>query len=161
MTVLKIYLRRGVSLIQYIQLNIDIENIRFNNEIEATFAIDETLPLDTIKIPSLILQPFVENAIWHGLSLKKDQKRLFIAICKKESTHIEIRIEDNGIGRERSSLIKQKKLYKKESIGINLTKERLSNFEKDYKNNYSLKFEDLYDDKKASGTTVVLEIPLQ
>lgn len=148
--------------IETIKLYIDIENIRFNNEIEATFIIDETLPLHTIKIPSLILQPFVENAIWHGLSLKNDLKKLHIAICKKERTHIEIRIEDNGIGREKSSLIKQKKLYKKESIGVNLTKERLSNFEKDYKNNYSLKFEDLYDeDKKASGTTVVLEIPLQ
>lgn len=148
--------------IETIKLYIGIEDIIFNNEIEATFTIDEMLPLDTIKIPSLILQPFAENAIWHGLSLKNDQKKLHSAICKKESIYIEIRIEDNGIGREKSSLIKQRKLYKKESIGVNLTKERLSNFEKDYKNNYSLKFEDLYDeDKKASGTTVVLEIPLQ
>jgi len=148
--------------IETIKLYIDIENIRFNNEIEATFSIDETLSLNTIKIPSLILQPFVENAIWHGLSLKKEQKKLHISIRKKGKTHLEIRIKDNGIGRERSSLIKQKKLYKKESIGINLTKERLSNFEKDYAHNYSLKFEDQYDEhKKASGTTVVLDIPLQ
>lgn len=147
--------------IETIKLYIDIENIRFNNEIEATFTIDETLSLDTIKIPSLILQPFVENAIWHGLSLQKEQKKLHVVIRKKGKTHIEIRIEDNGIGREKSSLIKQKKLYKKESIGINLTKERLSNFEKDYTHNYSLRFEDLYDEhKKASGTTVVLDIPL-
>lgn len=148
--------------IETIKLYIDIENIRFNNEIEATFTIDETLPLDTIKIPSLILQPFVENAIWHGLSLIKEQKKLHITIRKKETTHLEIRIEDNGIGRERSSLIKKKKLYKKESIGINLTRERLSNFEKDYKQNYSLSFQDLYDaNKTASGTVVVLHLPLQ
>ena len=148
--------------IETIKLYIDIENIRFNNEIAATYSIDDSLSLDTIKIPSLILQPFVENAIWHGLSLKEGQKKLHIAIGKKGKTHVEIKIEDNGIGRERSSLIKQKKLYKKESIGINLTKERLGNFEKDYKHNYSITFEDLYDVHKiASGTAVVLEIPLQ
>ena len=148
--------------IETIKLYIDIENIRFNNEIVATYEIDETLSLDTIKIPSLILQPFVENAIWHGLSLRKDQKKLHISIYKKEETHIEIRIVDNGIGRERSSLLKQKKLYKKESIGINLTKERLSNFEKDYKHRYKLQFVDLYNDKKIpSGTIVILELPLK
>lgn len=147
--------------IETIKLYIDIENIRFNNEIDTVFTIEEKLSLDTMKIPSLILQPFVENAIWHGLSLKKENKKLYIDIRKKEETHIEITIEDNGIGRERSALIKQKKMYKKDSIGINLTKERLSNFEKDYKNSYTLEFEDLYDDdKNASGTKVILGIPV-
>ncbi len=148
--------------IETIKLYIDIENIRFNNEIESIFTIDKKLSLDTIKIPSLILQPFVENAIWHGLSLKKEDKKIHIDIQKKEETHIKITVEDNGIGREKSALIKQKKLYKKDSIGIKLTKERLSNFEKDYKNNYTLKFEDLYDENKnAVGTKVVLKIPVK
>ena len=151
-----------VEEIETIKLYIDIENIRFNNEIETVFTIDKKLNSDTIKIPSLILQPFVENAIWHGLSLKKDNKKLRIDIQKKEETHIQITIEDNGVGREKSALIKQKKLYKKESIGINLTKERLSVFEKDYENNYSLKFKDLYDkDKKAIGTKVILKLPVK
>ena len=148
--------------IETIKLYIDIENIRFNNEIESNFTVDTKLSLDTIKIPSLILQPFVENAIWHGLSLKKENKKLHIDVRKKEKTHIEISIEDNGIGREKSSLIKQKKLYKKDSVGINLTKERLSDFEKDYKNNYTLRFEDLYNENKnASGTKVIIDIPIQ
>ena len=148
--------------IETIKLYIDIENIRFNNEIESTFTIDEELSLDTIKIPSLILQPFVENAIWHGLSLKKVSKKLHIDIQKKEDTYVKIIIEDNGIGRDKSALIKQKKMYKKDSIGINLTKERLSNFEKAYKNISSIKFKDLYDENKnAVGTKVVLKIPLK
>ncbi len=148
--------------IETIKLYLDIENIRFNNEIESIFTIDKKLSLETIKIPSLILQPFVENAIWHGLSLKKQNKKLRIAIQKEEKSHIKITVEDNGIGREKSALIKQKKLYKKESIGVNLTKERLSNFEKDYINNYTLKFKDLYDENKnAVGTKVVLKIPIK
>ena len=120
------------------------------------------MSLNTIKIPSLILQPFVENAIWHGLSLKKENKKLSITISKKQDTHIVIEIEDNGIGREKSTLLKQKKLYKRESIGIYLTKERLSKFENDYKNNYSLKFEDLFDENRnACGTKVILKIPVK
>jgi sensor histidine kinase YesM len=151
-----------VEEIETIKLYIDIENIRFNNEIESLFTIDKKMNLETIKIPSLILQPFVENAIWHGLSLKKENKKLHITISKKEDTHIKITIEDNGVGREKSALIKQKKLYKKESIGINLTKERLSVFEKDYENSYSIKFKDLYDEnKKAIGTKVILKIPVK
>lgn len=148
--------------IETIKLYLDIENIRFNNEIASVFTVDKKLNLNTVKMPSLILQPFVENAIWHGLSLKKENKKLHIAIQKKGETHIEIRIADNGIGREKSAMLKKKKLYNKDSIGINLTKERLSNFEKDYKNKYSLTFNDLYDEtKNAIGTEVVLEIPMK
>ena len=147
--------------IETIKLYIDIENIRFNNEIESNFTIDSNLSLNTIKIPSLILQPFVENAIWHGLSLKKEDKKLQIDIYKKGETHIEITIKDNGIGREKAALIKQKKIYKSDSIGINLTKERLSNFEKEYKNNYSIMLEDLCDkNTKVTGTKVILKIPV-
>ena len=147
--------------IETVKLYIEIENIRFSNEIELLFTVDNKLSLNTIKIPSLILQPFVENAIWHGLSLKKENKKLSITISKKQETHIVVEIEDNGIGREKSSLLKQKKLYKRESIGINLTKERLRKFENDYKNNYSLKFEDLFDENRnASGTKVILKIPV-
>jgi len=58
-------------------------------------------------------------------------------------------------------LLKQKKVYKSDSVGINLTKERLSNFEKEYNNNYSIKLKDLYDEnKKAIGTKVILKIPI-
>ena len=148
--------------IETIKLYIDIENIRFNNEIESSFSIDPELSLETIKIPSLILQPFVENAIWHGLSLKKEDKKLHIDVIKDGDTHIKIMIEDNGIGREKSTLLKQKKLYKKDSIGINLTKERLTNFEKDYVNNYSLRINDLYDNNSYPvGTNIVLRIPVK
>ena len=147
--------------IETIKLYIDIENIRFNNEIVSNFTVDPKLSLDTIKIPSLILQPFVENAIWHGLSLKEEDKKLYIDIRKKVETHIEITIKDNGIGREKAALLKQKKVYKSDSVGINLTKERLSNFEKEYNNNYSIKLKDLYDEnKKAIGTKVILKIPI-
>ena len=147
--------------IETMDLYVNIENIRFNNEIEFVVNTDRNLNLDTIKIPSLILQPFLENAIWHGLSSKKDNKKLNLTIEKENDSHVKITITDNGIGRKRSAEINKQKLHKKNSIGIKLTEERLSNFAKDFQYNYSITFTDLYnEDKKSTGTEVSLKIPL-
>jgi len=147
--------------IETMDLYVNIENIRFNNEIEFVINADKNLNLDTIKIPSLILQPFLENAIWHGLSSKKDNKKLVLSVEKENDSHVKITITDNGIGRKRSAEINKQKLHKKNSIGIKLTEERLSNFAKDFQHNYSITFKDLYDhDKNPTGTKVSLKIPL-
>jgi len=147
--------------IDTLKLYIDIENIRFNNQIETSFTIDEKLSLDTIKMPSLIFQPFIENAIWHGLSSKKGLKKIAIVLEKEKNSHVKISISDNGIGRKKSTQLKANKIHKKKSVGIQLTKERLTNFEKKFKGNYSLNFIDLYDAlNNPAGTTVVLKIPV-
>ena len=148
--------------IETLKLYFEIENIRFNNEIIPSLTIAESLNVNTIKIPSLILQPFLENAIWHGLSSKKGTKKIDVSFEKEKETHLKITIIDNGIGRKKSTEIKSRKIHKKESIGIKLTQERLTNFSKDYKNNYSLHFIDLLNkNKTAIGTEVVLRIPLK
>ncbi len=151
-----------VDEIETMELYISIENIRFNNEIDYSITIDENLNLDTIKIPSLILQPFIENAIWHGLSLKKEKKKLALVLKKDKKSHLKIEIIDNGIGRKKSAEIKEKKIHKRDSIGIKLTEERLSKFSEDYKNNYSITFKDLYDkNDNSKGTNVSIRIPLK
>ena len=147
--------------IETLKLYIDIENIRFHNEIKPSFSIDKKLNLNTIKVPTLILQPFIENAIWHGLSSKKGEKLIDITFEKEVDSFLKITIEDNGIGRKKSSEIKNNKIHKKESIGIKLTEERLSNFTKDLQSNYKLEYKDLYDvNNIAIGTKVLLKIPL-
>ncbi len=148
--------------LETMELYVNIENIRFNNEIDYILKIEKGLNLDTIKIPSLILQPFIENAIWHGLSSKKENKKLSLSVEKPDNNFIIIVIKDNGIGRKKSALLKDNKLYKKDSVGIKLTEERLSNFAKDYQNNYSIIFTDLFDNGKTStGTQVSLRIPTE
>jgi len=148
--------------IETIELYVNIENIRFDNEIAYTITVDENLNINTIKIPSLILQPFIENAIWHGLASKKGEKKLDIKIEEEASHFAKITITDNGVGRKRSVEINKKKIHKKNSIGIKLTEERLRNFAKDYHNNYSLTFKDLYKkDDLANGTKVILKIPFK
>ena len=78
-----------------------------------------------------------------------------------DKKYLEIKIEDNGIGREASAKIKSEKSINRKSIGIELTKERLSNFVKSLKNNYKIEYTDLYNSKhKPSGTSVLITIPL-
>ncbi len=138
----------------------NIENIRFKNEIQFTLNVEENLNLSTIKIPPLILQPFIENAIWHGLSAKKGLKILTVNVSKKDTNFIEITITDNGIGRKKAAEIKGKKLHKKESIGLKLTKERLTNFSSNFKNKHLLSFLDLKENDKIKGTKVVISLPV-
>ena len=145
-----------------IELYLNIENIRFSNEITYTIHVDKTIDLLSIKVPPLILQPFLENSLWHGLSSKKDSKNIKISIHKTDSELVVVHIEDNGIGRKAAAKIKAQKTIHRKSIGIQLTKERLQNFVSNTDKNFSLTFQDLIDENKnAIGTKVVLEIPVK
>jgi tetratricopeptide (TPR) repeat protein len=146
--------------IDTISLYISIENSRFMDEIEYKINVDESLDLQKIKIPSLLTQPFIENALWHGLSPKKGEKKLTINIFPKDKTHFTIEIVDNGIGRKRAMEIKKSRTFKRTSIGIDLSKERLAYFSKQFKNTYDLKFIDLEDNEgNPKGTKVIINIP--
>lgn len=147
--------------LETIKLYVKIENIRFNNTIDFIVDVDKTLNLTAIKIPSLITQPFIENAIWHGLSLKENDRKLVLKISRENSLQLKIEIIDNGIGRVKSAQIKEKKLHKRTSFGIKLSKERLMHFSSDFKGDYKLTFSDLYQEAIPSGTKVTLLIPIQ
>ena len=143
-------------------LYMSIENIRFSNEIEYEEIINDNINLDRIKIPPLVLQPFLENAIWHGLSSKKGSKKISLVVDIISEDFIKISIEDNGIGRDAAMKIKQGKSLNRKSIGIDLTKKRLNNYyNKEYKSEYTMWYVDLFDKQDTpSGTRVILKIPL-
>jgi signal transduction histidine kinase len=146
--------------IETMELYLNIENIRFENKIDFSIYLDPELNSESIKIPCLIIQPFLENAIWHGLSSKKGDKKLAIRVKAYHENHLFISIEDNGIGRSGSRELNNKKLHKKSSIGISLTEERLKDFYKEYNHDYSLEFTDLFDDNSSpNGTRVGLKLP--
>ncbi|EGV43794.1 tetratricopeptide repeat protein [Bizionia argentinensis JUB59] len=146
--------------IENMALYMNIENIRFSNEIDYQEIIDENLNTSSIKVPSLILQPFLENAIWHGLSAKTQNKKIELVAKKETARHVTITITDNGIGRVAAEEIKNQKTLKRQSIGISITKARLENFSKNFRADYSIKIIDLYDENNlATGTQVVLNIP--
>ncbi|HHC79848.1 MAG TPA: tetratricopeptide repeat protein [Flavobacteriia bacterium] len=142
-------------------LYVGIENIRFSNQIKYETIIAPSINLDTIKVPPLILQPFLENSIWHGLSSKKGLKKITVSIGQVDKKFIQITIEDNGIGRKESAKIKANKVIRRKSFGIDITKERLTNFVKNCQHSFSLSYKDLVDNNNnAIGTQLILQIPL-
>lgn len=146
--------------IEIAELYLRVENIRFNNEIELDIEIDPKLALNSIKVPALILQPFLENAIWHGLSSKKGERILRVQINKKDD-FLEFIVRDNGIGREESAKIKKKKLLQRESYGMRLTEDRLKSFGGSESGNYSIAIEDLKNaDGSPKGTQITVRLPI-
>jgi PAS domain S-box-containing protein len=138
--------------IEILKLYINLEKLRFDNKFSESFDIDETIDLEGVEIPSLILQPFVENAILHGLYNKEgSQGKLDIQFQISEGKLLCV-VEDNGIGRKAAEKIKaNNKLHK--SVGMMLTKERIELINQG--DALSVQIIDLVDEKKQpSGTRV-------
>ena len=146
--------------LEILELYMSIENTRLDNTVDFSLSVDETLNLRMIKVPPLITQPFIENAIWHGLALKKGNRKLTVQVFKVNENQVQIDIVDNGIGRVRSREIKEKKIHQRSSVGIKLTEERLQHFAKNYKSKSTIVFTDLYEKNQPEGTKVSLLIPL-
>jgi len=156
---------KEVSLAEELEtmdLYLIIENIRFDNEILFDVNVENEVPIETVKVPPLILQPILENAIWHGLSSKKGEKEIRIFIHKKGANHMLIDIEDNGIGRNAANKINAEKSIDRNKENITLIKERLKNFYKEFTANFLLSYTDLKDaQNNAKGTRVSLLIPIK
>ncbi|KPM31943.1 Putative signal transduction histidine kinase [Croceitalea dokdonensis DOKDO 023] len=147
--------------LETVELYLNIENIRFSNEINYTIQVEDNVETERIKIPSLVLQPFLENAIWHGLSAKEGEKHLKVHVSKKDDSHLQISIVDNGVGRKVSEQLKENRVLKRKSVGIDITKERLANFAKDYQYDFNVEIIDLFqNNSEAKGTKILLEIPM-
>ncbi len=139
-----------------LNLYIEMELIRFRNSFNYTLNIQDDINLNKFDIPPLILQPFVENAIHHGLRNKEGEKILKIDVVKKDKS-VCIQIEDNGIGRKEALKIKQSKLNKYKSYGTEITTKRLTLFKESYKNDVDVRILDL-DELRGGSTGTRVEI---
>lgn len=155
--------QREISLseeLETVALYMKIENIRFSNEINFNIHIKDNINTHSIKVPSLILQPFLENSLWHGLSYKDGEKKIDLEVKTGKDGFVEIIITDNGVGRDAAKKIIDGKVLKRKSVGIDITKERLANFSRDYENYFHVEIIDKYDeDNNATGTQVIIYIP--
>jgi len=104
-------------------LYLELEAVRLEHSFDYTITVDKELKDDMIQIPPLILQPFVENAIWHGLR-HKPQGNLYVNVTKPTEDCLKIRIEDDGIGRKAAGELKKQQTHHK-SYGIEITIQRL------------------------------------
>lgn len=135
-------------------LYMSIENLRFSQSIDFTISHPEKLNLKKIKVPALLLQPFVENAIWHGLMSKEGNKSISIELIAHQN-HYVLQIKDNGIGREKAHQNKKNKRLEKESLGLKLAHDRLNFFNKQNHTFYHYAIIDLYDEQKNPTGTLV------
>lgn len=146
--------------LETMELYVNIENIRFNNQIAFELKVAPELKTNRIKVPSLLLQPFLENAIWHGLSPKKTDMALAVQVDGDDS-FVSICIEDNGIGRTKANEIRARRSYKGPSAGIYLSTERLQHFGQHFRHEGSIVYEDKWGtDGEALGTVVRIKVPI-
>lgn len=149
--------------INALELYLEMEHIRFKDKFQYGIYIARDLDTDAIDIPPMLIQPYVENAIWHGLMHKPDRSNgmLVLEISRKDN-FLYCVIEDNGIGRAKAQAIVAKKTTpRKRSMGMAITKDRMKIMSQLYNFNTEVKVTDLYrKDGEARGTRVELFIPL-
>lgn len=142
--------------LEAINLYIDVELGRFESNFFYSIKVDEKIDLDSIMIPPLLLQPFVENAIIHGLrNSEKTDKILAIKVSQTSEETLEINITDNGIGRTKANQIQYKQDVLHKSFGTAITNQRIELFNQSYANKIKVQTSDL---ASESGTEVRIQI---
>ena len=138
---------------------LNIEYLRFGDKFDFELKTDEVSESADIKIFPGLVQPFVENAIWHGVrALDKRKGKISIRFLTDGNDKIKCTIEDDGIGRK-MSMEKNLNWNNHKSKGIGIVEERLDIISKIRRISYNLKINDLYNDRSESGTRVEIDIP--
>lgn len=147
--------------LETLALYVELEQLRFDNKFSYDLNVSEDLNTFDIKIPAMLIQPYVENAILHGLmNLNEERKGKLKIEIQSENNLLKVSVEDNGIGREQSKQYKTESLH--DPLAMKLTEERVEMINKlENAKNVKIVITDLYDaHQKASGTRVELFLPL-
>lgn len=144
--------------LEMLEAYIEMESLRLKGRIICDISVDESVDQEATLIPSMILQPFVENAIWHGLSHLEKDGRLLIEVLEKDR-FLHCHIIDNGIGREASLKLQSHYHVKKKPMGIKITEKRLHLLSKSKMVNL-ITIKDLKNKNRALGTQVDILIPI-
>ena len=150
-----------VDDMQTIQLYVDLELLRFNHNFSYVTDIDQALSDSDYCVPPLLIQPFVENAIIHGFAYsdRKDLQLKISAILRGE--YIMYTIEDNGVGRKKSSDYNALNKPNHTSLGLEITQQRLIIFNEQHQANSMLNMEDLFDkNEEPCGTRAIVKIKI-
>lgn len=147
--------------LETLKLYIELEAMRFKDKVQYQINVVPHIDQQYIEIPPLLLQPYVENAIWHGLMHKPEGGNITIDITQPEEYLLHIEITDDGIGRDMAKEHKSKSATRQKSFGLKMTSERLDAINHIYQTKTEVKIVDLVDTEgNAAGTNVIIEIPL-
>ena len=149
------------SELEALELYLQMESMRFKNKLNVHIEVDPDLDTQLLEIPPLLLQPYVENTIWHGLMHKPDGGSLHVHVSLINNDCLKISITDDGVGRIRSAELKSKSATMHKSFGMKMTGERITLINQLYKTKTKVEIHDLMDQEgKPAGTEVILEIPV-
>jgi LytS/YehU family sensor histidine kinase len=143
--------------LEALQLYLDLESVRFNNKFEYNIAVGDEIDATVLKVPPLIIQPYVENAIWHGLMHKLGHGHLNIELYN-HGAFLACRITDDGIGRNRAAELRQESRVHQKPVGMKITADRIAMLHKPHQS--SIAITDLVlPDGRPGGTQVTITIP--
>lgn len=162
-TILEMTEKETISIaeeVKTLSLYLDIEKARFEEDFGYRILVDEEIDAENIKIPTMLLQPYVENAVKHGLLHKQGEKAVTIHF-QKDAEHIKISIDDNGIGRQKSSELNAIKNKNHSSFATEAMQNRVNLLNQYNQKNISIQYIDKTSlSNQSTGTTVVFEIPI-
>lgn len=138
---------------------IDLEKKRLENKFDYSIEIEKKLEEEGVYIPSMLIQPIVENSIWHGMALLEGKGVIKIRIQTYNSKSVQITIEDNGIGMKKA-LEYASKSSQHQHLGMQIIKKRLDLLSKKYKTETSINYSEYSPDNDTKGTVVVIIMPL-
>jgi hypothetical protein len=145
--------------IESLTLYLDLESLRFNHHFSYKISVPDELDVSMIKIPPLIIQPYVENAIWHGLMHKEERGQLDIEIYE-ENQLLFIKIADDGIGRKKAVEFMSKSATRHKSLGLRITADRIAMLRGIQGTQATVTINDLVSEEgEAAGTEVIIKIP--
>jgi LytS/YehU family sensor histidine kinase len=142
---------------EIISLYLKLEHYRFRDKFDYEIEMADDINKEGIEIPPMLIQPYIENAVWHGLRYKDTKGFLSVKFIMDQDVLV-VRIADDGIGRKRSGELKTENQKKHESTGLKNIRERLGIINKVYKSDYKVEINDA---ENGSGTIVKLFVPVQ
>ncbi|RDK83011.1 histidine kinase [Marinirhabdus gelatinilytica] len=142
--------------IELLELYVKLEHFRFKDKFDHEITVDENLKISEFVIPPMLLQPYVENAVWHGLRYKEEKGHLSIDFKQTDTETVTITITDDGIGRKKSKALKTENQKKQKSKGMGNIQRRISILNEMYKDKVDVAVQNVFDNEE--GTKVVLTL---
>jgi sensor histidine kinase YesM len=147
--------------LEALQLYLEMEAMRFGSKLTFTMTVEPAIDLAYVEIPPLLIQPYVENAIWHGLMHKEEGGTVWVQVEQPQNDQLRITIRDDGVGRAKATELKSKSATQRKSFGMKITSERIELINQLYQTKTHVQINDLTDAMgNALGTQVVLDIPI-
>jgi LytS/YehU family sensor histidine kinase len=138
---------------------LELESLRFEGQFQYQIRVDDAIDTEETLIPSFLIQPFVENGLWHGLMHKKEDRSMIISFTLKEEDVLVCRVDDNGIGRMQAARFR-KSIKVRESMGIRVTSDRIK-LMKEQDDTADLLIVDKVDEAgQSTGTAVIITLPI-